>query len=106
MEMRTWGGRCESCLFRIRARTAATSANSPPKHVSSGRRASRPPMQPWFPKGVETLQEAEVRTKVKALGQGVNEALSQARLAKRAPGNLRRAQPVVRGSGQGDARAA
>ena len=51
------------------------------------------PLQPWFPAGVAALQQAQVRARVKALGQGVHEQLSQARRATRAPGNLRRHNP-------------
>ena len=51
------------------------------------------PLQPWFPQGVQALQQAQVRARVKALGQGVHEQLSQARRATRAPGNLRRHNP-------------
>jgi tetratricopeptide (TPR) repeat protein len=50
-------------------------------------------LQPWFPAGVAALQEAEVLELVKKLGQGVHEQLSQAQLAKAAPGNLRRHNP-------------
>jgi hypothetical protein len=50
-------------------------------------------LQPWFPSGVEKLQEAEVRQRIKALGQGVHEQLRQAHLATQAPGNLRRHNP-------------
>ncbi|MBV8348672.1 MAG: hypothetical protein JOZ49_14435, partial [Mycolicibacterium sp.] len=38
--------------------------------------------------GRAPLQQAEVRRRVKALGQGVYEHWRQARLAKQAPGNL------------------
>ena len=54
-------------------------------------------LQPWFPNGVKALQEAQVRQKVKALGQGVHDQLRQARLAKQAPGNLRRHNPFFVG---------
>jgi len=54
-------------------------------------------LRPWFPDGVKALQEAEVRARVKALGQDVHEALSQARLAQQAPGNLRRHNPFFVG---------
>jgi hypothetical protein len=46
-------------------------------------------LQPWFPVGVAALQDAEVRRRVKALGQGVHEQVQQARRARAAPGNLR-----------------
>ena len=45
-------------------------------------------LQPWFPNGIAALQEAEVRRRVKALGEGVYEHWRHARLAKQAPGNL------------------
>ena len=51
------------------------------------------PLQPWFPQGVQALQQAQVRARVRALGQGVHEQLAQARRASRAPGNLRRHNP-------------
>jgi hypothetical protein len=38
-------------------------------------------LQPWFPKGVQALQESEVRARIRALGQGVHAQLQQARLA-------------------------
>ena len=44
------------------------------------------PVQPWFPQGVQALQQAEVRARVKALGHGVHDQLAQARRATRAPG--------------------
>jgi hypothetical protein len=47
-------------------------------------------LQPWFPAGVAALQNAEVRRRLQALGQGVYEQLQQARLAQQSPGNLRR----------------
>jgi tetratricopeptide (TPR) repeat protein len=50
-------------------------------------------LQPWFPVGVAALQDAEVRRRVKALGQGVHEQVAQARRARAAPGNLRRHNP-------------
>jgi tetratricopeptide (TPR) repeat protein len=50
-------------------------------------------LQPWFPAGVAALQDAEVRRRVKALGQGVHEQVQQARRARAAPGNLRRHNP-------------
>jgi tetratricopeptide (TPR) repeat protein len=50
-------------------------------------------LQPWFPVGVKALQDAEVRRRVKALGQGVHEQVAQARRARAAPGNLRRHNP-------------
>jgi tetratricopeptide (TPR) repeat protein len=50
-------------------------------------------LQPWFPAGVAALQDAEVRRRVKALGQGVHEQVAQARRAREAPGNLRRHNP-------------
>ena len=50
-------------------------------------------LQPWFPTGVAALQDAEVRRRVKALGQGVHEQVAQARRAREAPGNLRRHNP-------------
>jgi tetratricopeptide (TPR) repeat protein len=50
-------------------------------------------LQPWFPVGVQALQDAEVRRRVKALGQGVHEQVAQARRARQAPGNLRRHNP-------------
>jgi tetratricopeptide (TPR) repeat protein len=50
-------------------------------------------LQPWFPAGVQALQDAEVRRRVKALGQGVHEQVAQARRARQAPGNLRRHNP-------------
>jgi len=50
-------------------------------------------LQPWFPRGVEALQEAEVRARVRELGHEVHDHLQQARRAKQAPGNLRRHNP-------------
>jgi tetratricopeptide (TPR) repeat protein len=50
-------------------------------------------LKPWFPVGVQALQEAEVRARIAELGQGVHEALVQERLAQQAPGNLRRHNP-------------
>ena len=50
-------------------------------------------LQPWFPQGVQALQEAEVRARISSLGQGVHDALTQERLAQQAPGNLRRHNP-------------
>jgi len=50
-------------------------------------------LQPWFPTGVAALQDAEVRRRVRALGQGVHEQVQQARRAREAPGNLRRHNP-------------
>ena len=67
------------------------------RHEHAVERVQLENLQPWFPDGVKALQEAEVRARVKALGQGVHEALSQARLAKQAPGNLRRHNPLFVG---------
>ena len=50
-------------------------------------------LQPWFPNGVAALQEAEVRDRIKALGQGVHKQLRQAQLAEAGPGNLKRHNP-------------
>ena len=50
-------------------------------------------LQEWFPHGAAALREAKVRELVKKLGLGVHEQVSQARLAKAAPGNLRRHNP-------------
>jgi tetratricopeptide (TPR) repeat protein len=50
-------------------------------------------LQRWFPVGVQALQDAEVRRRVKALGQGVHGQVQQARRARQAPGNLRRHNP-------------
>jgi hypothetical protein len=55
------------------------------------------PLQPWFPQGVQALRQAKVRARVRALGQGVHEQLSQARRATQAPGNLRRHNPGLVG---------
>lgn len=54
-------------------------------------------LQAWFPAGVTALQDAEVRRRISALGLGVHEQLRQARLAKQAPGNLRRHNPTFVG---------
>ena len=50
-------------------------------------------LQPWFDDGVAALRDAQVRDRLKALGAGVYRHLRQARLAKQAPGNLRRHNP-------------
>jgi tetratricopeptide (TPR) repeat protein len=54
-------------------------------------------LAPWFPDGVTALQNAEVRRRVTALGVGVTDQVRQARLAKSAPGNLRRHNPLFVG---------
>jgi tetratricopeptide (TPR) repeat protein len=54
-------------------------------------------LAPWFPDGVAALQDAEVRRRVTALGVGVTDQVRQARLAKSAPGNLRRHNPLFVG---------
>jgi tetratricopeptide (TPR) repeat protein len=54
-------------------------------------------LQPWFPSGVDALQQAEVRERITALGAGVHEQLRQTQLAKAAPGNLRRHNPLFVG---------
>jgi tetratricopeptide (TPR) repeat protein len=54
-------------------------------------------LQPWFPDGVTALQNTEVRKRVTALGVGVADQVRQARLAKSAPGNLRRHNPLFVG---------
>jgi tetratricopeptide (TPR) repeat protein len=63
------------------------------RHEYAVERTQLEDLQPWFPRGVQALQEAEVRARLTRLGQGVHEALSQARRAKQAPGNLRRHNP-------------
>jgi tetratricopeptide (TPR) repeat protein len=59
-------------------------------------------LRPWFPDGVEflqkaevqrSLQETEVRQRVKELGEQVHAHLQQARRANEAPGNLGRYNP-------------
>jgi tetratricopeptide (TPR) repeat protein len=56
-------------------------------------RAQFEQLQPWFPNGVAALQKAEVRERIKALGQDVHKQLRQAQLANAGPGNLRRHNP-------------
>ena len=54
-------------------------------------------LKPWYPKGIETLQEVAVKKQMAVLGNSLWERIQRARRATRAPGNMRRLNPYFVG---------
>ena len=67
----------------------------PSRRGAAGGAGAVEQLQPWFPNGVAALQEAEVRERIKALGQGVHEQCARPSWPEAAPGNLKRHNPCL-----------